>query len=57
MTVDIICPIYKGEKYIENLQKNIEKQENVDIQNIRYILKNKIKSYIIKYVKQTKEGS
>lgn len=38
MTVDIICPIYKGKKYIENLQKNIEKQENVDIQNIRYIL-------------------
>lgn len=38
MTVDIICPLYKGEKYIENLQKNIEKQENVDIQNIRYIL-------------------
>lgn len=31
-------PNNKGEKYIENLQKNIEKQENVDIQNIRYIL-------------------
>lgn len=37
-TVDIICPLYNAEKYIENLQKSFEIQKNVNIQNIRYIL-------------------
>ena len=38
MTIDIICPLYNAEKYIDELQKNIEKQENVKINNIRYII-------------------
>lgn len=38
MTVDIICPLYNAEKYIDNLQKSFEKQENVEIKNIRYII-------------------
>lgn len=38
MNVDIICPLYNAEKYIENLHKSILKQENVNLNNIRYIL-------------------
>ena len=38
MTIDIICPLYKAEKYIENLQKSLLMQENVEINNIKYIL-------------------
>lgn len=38
MNVDIICPLYNAEKYIENLDKSIKKQKNVDINQIRYVL-------------------
>lgn len=38
MTIDIICPLYNAEQYIDNLQKSIEIQENVKIENIRYII-------------------
>lgn len=38
MTIDIICPLYNAEKYIEKLHNNILKQENVNISNILYIL-------------------
>ena len=34
MKIDIICPLYKGEKYIKELNKNILKQKNVDINEI-----------------------
>ena len=38
MTIDIICPLYNAESYIDNLQKSLEKQKKVNIKNIRYIL-------------------
>lgn len=38
MNVDIICPLYKGEKYIKNLHKSLLKQKNVTINDIKYIL-------------------
>ena len=38
MAVDIICPLYNAEKYVDNLQKSLEKQENVEIKNIRYVV-------------------
>ena len=38
MKIDIICPLYNAEKHIEKLDKNIKKQKNVDINQIRYIL-------------------
>ena len=38
MNIDIICPLYYAEKYIENLDANIKKQKNVDINSIRYVL-------------------
>ncbi len=38
MNVDIICPLYNAEKYIENLNYSIKKQKNVDINSINYIL-------------------
>lgn len=42
MTIDIICPLYHAEAYIENLDAAIKKQEKVEIKTIRYILtKNK----------------
>jgi len=36
--IDIICPLYNCEKYIENLDKNIKKQKDVNINQIHYIL-------------------
>lgn len=38
MTIDIICPLYNAEKYIKDLHKSILKQENVKLNNIRYVL-------------------
>lgn len=38
MTVDIICPLYNAESYIENLHKSLLKQKNVKINKIQYIL-------------------
>lgn len=38
MNIDVICPLYKAEKYIENLHKSILKQKNVDLKNIMYIV-------------------
>ena len=34
MTIDIICPLYKAEKYIENLHKSLLMQEKVEVKNI-----------------------
>ena len=36
-TVSIICPLYNAEKYILNLNKNLIKQKNVDIEEIIYM--------------------
>lgn len=56
MTIDIICPLYNAEKYIDNLQESFEKQENVNIKNIRYIItkgndktEEKVKKFNCKY--------
>ena len=38
MTIDIICPLYNAEKYINELHKNLKKQQSVDINSINYIL-------------------
>lgn len=38
MKIDIICPLYNAEKYIENIDKSIKKQENVNINKIKYVL-------------------
>ena len=38
MTIEIICPLYNAEKYIRELDHNIKRQKNVDIQKISYIL-------------------
>lgn len=38
MTIDVICPLYNAEKYIENLHKSIVKQEKVNLNNIRYVV-------------------
>lgn len=38
MTIDIICPLYNAEKYINNLHQNLKKQKDVKIKNINYIL-------------------
>lgn len=37
-TIDIICPIYNGEKYILELDKSIKKQKNVKINSIKYVV-------------------
>lgn len=38
MNIDIICPLYNAEKYIEKLDCSIRKQKNVTINQIRYVL-------------------
>ena len=38
MNVEIICPLYNAENYIEELDKNIKKQKNVEILKISYVL-------------------
>lgn len=38
MNVEIICPLYNAEKYIENLNKSIINQKKVKIYKINYIL-------------------
>lgn len=38
MTVDIICPLYNAENYIEKLHKSFEEQESVNINKIRYVI-------------------
>lgn len=40
MVVDIICPLYNAKKYIENLQKSLEMQKDVNINKIRYVITN-----------------
>ena len=36
--VDIICPLYNAEKYIDNLNKSLLMQKNVNINKILYVL-------------------
>lgn len=38
MKVEIICPLYNAAEYIENLDKSLKTQKNVDIESITYIL-------------------
>lgn len=38
MTIDIICPLYQAEQYIESLHNSLQKQRNVKINTIQYIL-------------------
>lgn len=38
MKIDIICPLYNAEKDIERLHREIHKQKNVEINNIKFIL-------------------
>lgn len=38
MKIDIICPLYKGAEYIEQLNENIINQQNVTINKVKYIL-------------------
>ena len=37
-SIDIICPLYNAESYIESLHESLIKQENVNILNIKYVL-------------------
>ncbi len=38
MKIDIICPLYGAEEYIEKLHSSIQMQKNVEINKINYIL-------------------
>ena len=40
MTLSIICPLYKGEKYVDKLNESILRQENVEIEEVIYIVTN-----------------
>ena len=40
LKIDIICPLYKGAGYIDDLNKNLLKQEDVSINEIKYVLTN-----------------
>lgn len=55
MNIDIICPLYYAERYIEDLNTNIKRQKNVDINQIKYVLtkSNDKTEYILKNIKAT----
>ena len=62
MNIDIICPLYNAEKEIENLHKSLMKQENVNINQVKYILtestdntEEKLKNLNLKYKKISKQ--
>ena len=38
MNIEIICPLYNAEEYIENLDNSLKFQKNVEIKEITYIL-------------------
>lgn len=38
MKIDVICPLYNAEKYIEKLDDSIKKQQKVELNQIRYVL-------------------
>ena len=38
MSISVICPIYKGEKYIKNLNSALRSQKQVEIKEIVYIV-------------------
>lgn len=38
MTIDIICPLYNAEKYLEPLHASLLMQENVNLHSINYVL-------------------
>ena len=50
MSVDIICPLYNAEKYIDSLHKSFLLQKDVEILKIRYVLtesKDNTEKYLI----------
>lgn len=38
MKIDVICPLYQAESYIEDFDKSIKMQKNVELNEIKYIL-------------------
>ncbi len=38
MKIDIICPLYNAEEYLYELDESLKKQNDVNIENIKYIL-------------------
>lgn len=49
MTIDIICPLYNAEEYIDKLHESLLKQKNVKINMIKYVLtesKDKTENYL-----------
>ena len=61
-TIDIICPLYNAENYIDNLHKSLLKQKNAKINKIIYVLteskdntENKLKENKIEYKKIQKK--
>lgn len=51
-TVDIICPLYNAEGYIENLHKSFIMQKKIKLNKIRYVLtesKDDTEEYLKKY--------
>lgn len=62
MNIDIICPLYNAENDIERLDKSFKRQQNVNINKIRYVLteskdktEEKLKKLNIEYKKIKKE--
>ena len=62
MNIEIICPLYNAENYIINLDKNIKRQKNVEINKISYVLteskdntENLLKELKANYIKLKKE--
>lgn len=62
MTIDIICPLYNAEKDIEELDRTIKMQKNVQLNKVKYVLtegkdntEKKLKKLNLEYQKIKKE--
>lgn len=51
MSISVICPLYKGEKYIKELDTSLKKQKNIELKEINYIVTKSNGDNTISYLK------
>lgn len=56
MSISVICPLYKGEKYIKELDTSLKKQKNIELKEINYIVTKSNGDNTISYLKSIKIG-
>ena len=52
MSISVICPLYKGEKYIKELDISLKKQKNIELKEIKYIVTKSKEDKTVDYLKE-----